>query len=85
LLNIYLSAKFSKKMDLMLGGVKPEHQGKGLEVLMGLKLWESARNASYKSVEVHLVLETNAPMQAQMKRLGARPHKRFRIYQKSLN
>ncbi len=81
---IWLSSKSTKQLDLMLGGVKPDHQGRGLEVLMGLKLFDSAKQAQYTSVEVHLVLETNAPMLAQMSKLGALPHKRFRVFQKNL-
>lgn len=84
LFQIWLSARNTKKLDLMLGGVKPGFQGKGLEVLMGLRLIDSARASGFETFEVHLVLETNKPMIAQMKKAGALPHKRFRVFQKNL-
>jgi hypothetical protein len=85
LFQIWLSARNTKKLDLMLGGVKPGFQGKGLEVLMGLRLFQSAREAGFTTFEVHLVLEQNKPMIAQMKKVGAIPHKRFRVFQKKLD
>lgn len=84
LFQIWWAARVTKKLDLMLGGVRPDYQGKGLEVLMGFKLIQSAKDADYQMFEIHLVLETNAPMIAQMKKAGAEPHKRFRVFQKSL-
>lgn len=84
LLQIWLSARNTKKLDLMLGGVKPGFQGKGLEVLMGLRLIDSARASGMETFEVHLVLETNKPMIAQMKKAGAMAHKRFRVFRKEL-
>ncbi len=82
--HIMQSMKRTKQLDLMLGGVKPVNQGLGLEVLMGFKMKESAQNAGFEKIEVHLILETNYKMLAEIHKLNAQPHKRFRVYQKAL-
>ena len=68
----------------MLGAVKNKYRGMGFEVPMTLKLLKSAKEAGYTQIEVHLILETNRLNLAEMKRAGALPHKRFRVFQKVL-
>lgn len=75
----------SKQLDLMLGAVKPGHQGLGLEVTMGLALLETARQSGIETIETHLILETNHKMRSVMERVGATMTKRFRVYQKNLS
>ena len=82
--NIMSSAKHTDQLDLMLGAVKKEYRGRGFEVAMGIRIIESARQAGFKHMEVHVVLETNTRMIAEMERLNIAVHKRFRVYQKSL-
>lgn len=84
ILHILWAARKSKQLDLMLGAVAPAYRGRGLDVLMGWPLILSARKAGIQTFETHLVLESNERMLAEYARLGARLHKRFRIYQKSL-
>jgi GNAT superfamily N-acetyltransferase len=84
IIHILRSMKKTKKIDLMLGGVKPEYQGLGLDLLMGFKLLDSAKAAGFEQIEVHLILETNYKMLAEVLRLNAEPHKRFRVFQKNL-
>ncbi len=84
ILHILWAALKSKQLDLMLGAVAPEYRGRGLDVLMGWPLIQSARKAGIRTFETHLVLESNERMLAEYARLGARLHKRFRIYQKVL-
>jgi hypothetical protein len=82
--HILRAAKKTKSLDLMLGAVKNRYHGMGFEVPMSLKLLKSAREAGYKQIEAHLILETNRLSLAEMKRAGAMPHKRFRVYKKDL-
>ncbi|MHC1776321.1 MAG: hypothetical protein AB9834_13020 [Lentimicrobium sp.] len=83
--HILRSMKTATQLDLMLGAVKPELQGHGLEVWMGLKLLESAKKAGYKSIATHLILETNTRMRSVVERLNAGLVKRFRVYSIELN
>lgn len=83
-IHILRSIKRSRQLDLMLGAVLPEHRGKGLEISMAMKLIESCKMANMNTIEVHLVLETNTRMLAELERAGAEFHKRFRVFQKML-
>jgi len=47
-------------------------------------LIQSARKAGIERFETHLVLESNRPMLAEYEKMGAKPHKRFRIFSKKL-
>ena len=81
---ILRSAKRSNQLDLMLGAVKKEYRGLGFEVAMGLKIIESAQKAGFEYIEVHVILETNRSMIAEMERLNIPVHKYFRVYRKAL-
>jgi hypothetical protein len=74
----------TKQLDLMLGAIRRDFQGTGLEVVMGISLIESAKSAGYKDVETHLILETNLKMRAEMERLKIPVLKRFRVFRKDL-
>jgi len=76
--------KKSKKMMLMLGGVKKDYRCQGIDVLMAVKLWQSARNNNMNLIDSHLILENNSRMRAEVERLDGKVIKKFRIYQKSL-
>lgn len=82
--HILRAMKRTKQLDLMLGGVKPSCQGLGLDLLMGFKLLDSAKATGFEQIEVHLILETNYKMLAEVQKLNAVPHKRFRVFQKAL-
>lgn len=84
LFKILADSKKSRKLLMMLGGVKKEYRGKGIEVLMGVKILQSAINHKMDTLDSHLVLETNTKMRAEYERVGCQVVKRFRIYQKEL-
>jgi hypothetical protein len=76
-----------KKTDflvLMLGGIKPSHQGIGLDVLMGIKMLESASRRGIKRINSHLELETNVKVRAEMEKMGGKVCKTYRVYKKTL-
>lgn len=81
---ILKESKRTKKLMMMLGGVKKEYRGKGLDVLMGVKILESAIKHKMELIDSHLVLENNSKMRAEYERVGGRLIKKFRIYQKAL-
>jgi len=81
---ILADSKKSKKLLMMLGGVKKEYRGKGIEVLMGVKILQSAIMHKMDTLDSHLVLETNTKMRAEYERVGCQVVKKFRIYQKEL-
>jgi ribosomal protein S18 acetylase RimI-like enzyme len=81
---ILAESKRSKKLLMMLGGVKKEYRGKGLEVLMGVKILQSGIKHKMDSLDSHLVLEDNTKMRGEYERVGCKVVKKFRIYQKEL-
>jgi hypothetical protein len=82
---ILIDSKRSKKLLMMLGGVKKEYRGKGLEVLMGVKILQSGIKHKMNMIDSHLVLEDNTKMRAEYERIGCKVVKKFRIYQKELH
>lgn len=83
-LHILKDLKHSKKLDLLLGAIHPNHQGKGLSAMMAIELTRSAEQKGMRTLDSHLILEENKLMCAEMKRLGAQAVKRYRIYSKPI-
>jgi hypothetical protein len=76
--------KRSKKLLMLLGGVRKSHRGKGLDVLMAVKMLQSSMENKMEWIDLHLVLENNIRMRAECERIGGKVIKRFRIYHKDL-
>jgi hypothetical protein len=81
---ILRESKRSKKLLMLLGGVKKEYRGKGLDVLMAIKMLQSCAEYKMEWIDLHLVLEDNLKMRAECERIGGKVIKKFRIYQKDL-
>jgi hypothetical protein len=81
---IMLAAKRSKQLDLLLGAIKQEYRGRGLDVLMGAAMMRSAMDAGFQCIDSHHEMETNTSIRAEMERVGGQVYKRFRIFQKDL-
>ena len=81
---ILTAGRKSKQLNLLLGGIDPEYQGRGLDVMMGIKLIESAKRAGKVVMDSHLELEDNHKVRSEMEKMGGQVYKRYRIYQKTL-
>ncbi len=84
LLFILRAAKKTKQLDLMLGAVKDKYRGMGLDVMMGVKMIESALKAGFEYMDTHHEMETNVKVRGEMERMGGKIYKRYRVFQKSL-
>lgn len=84
LYHILRAMKRTKQLDLMLGAVHRRFQGRGLELYMGMALFDSAVAHGFTDIEAHLILETNTRMRSEMERLGIPVDKRFRVFHKML-
>jgi predicted GNAT family acetyltransferase len=71
-------------LNLLLGGIKKEYRGKGLDVIMGVKMLETARKHGLEYIDSHLELETNTMVRKEMERMNGKVYKRFRVYRKEL-
>ncbi len=78
------AARKTKQLDLLLGGIKREYRGKGVDVLLGTAMMRSARNAGFTHMDSHHEMETNAMVRAEMERLGGEIYKRYRVFRKKL-
>jgi hypothetical protein len=81
---ILLESKKSKKLLMLLGGVKEDYRGKGIDVLMAIKLLQACIEHKIEVIDLHLVLEDNYKMRAECERIGGKVIKKFRIFQKDL-
>lgn len=84
ILRIIRESKRSKKLLMLLGGVRKDYRGKGIDVLMAVKILQSSIENKMELIDLHLILETNTKMRSECERIGGRIIKRFRIYQKDL-
>ncbi len=83
-IHILSSAKKTQQLDLLLGAVKEEYQGRGLTSILGIKLMDTARKYGLTYMDSHLILETNIKMRAEVERLGGSIYKRYRVFMKAL-
>ncbi|MCF8358747.1 MAG: hypothetical protein K9H26_08325 [Prolixibacteraceae bacterium] len=81
---ILMAGKKSPQLNLLLGAVDPRYQGRGVTVLMGIKLIESAKKAGKKVADSHLELEYNIRARAEMERVGGVVYKKFRVFHKAI-
>ena len=61
-------------------GVVPEYHGKAIDSLIYRALYESIFSPDLR-IEINYVLENNAPMNNAITKLGAKPLRRYRIYE----
>jgi hypothetical protein len=83
-LKIMRAAKTTQQLDLLLGAIKPQYRGRGLDVLMGVKVLQSAHEAGYKIIDTHHEMESNVRVRGEMERMGGEVYKKYRVYQKDL-
>jgi hypothetical protein len=83
-LKILRAAKKTKQLDLLLGAVKECHRGRGLDVLMGVGMIMSAKEAGFKVMDTHHELESNVKVRGEMEKMGGKLYKKYRVYQKTL-
>ena len=83
-IKVLRASKKTKQLDLLLGAVKERYRGLGLDVLMGVKMLQSASEAGFKTLDTHHEMESNVKVRAEMERMGGVLYKKFRVYQKNL-
>ena len=71
-------------LDLMLVGLLPEYQGKGINAVLFYDLLPLFISEGYKYVETNPELEVNSKVQSQWIYFERRQHKRRRCYKKTI-
>jgi len=83
-LKVLRAAKKTRQLDLLLGAVKPDHRGVGLDAVMGYTMFRSAMAAGMEFMDTHHELESNEKIRAEMIRQGGVLYKKFRVWTKPL-
>jgi GNAT superfamily N-acetyltransferase len=83
-IKVLRAAKTTKQLDLLLGAVKDKYRGMGLDVMMGVKVLQSALEAGYEVIDTHHEMEANVKVRAEMERMGGQIYKKYRVYQKAI-
>lgn len=81
---ILTAGKKTEQLNLLLGAVDPRYQGRGMDVLMGIKMIESAKALGKKVIDSHLELEYNTKVRAEMERMGGVVYKTYRLFEKTI-
>jgi hypothetical protein len=76
--------KKAKRLDLLLGGIREDYRGKGLDTLLGIAMVRSARSLHMEHGDSHNIAETNKKMCAEMEKIGSTLYKRHRVYRKNV-
>ncbi len=84
LLHVLAAMRRARQLDLMLGAVRPDCRGAGVNALLAMMMLRSAQAAGFETIDTHSELESNLLVRAEMERLGGQVRKRFRVYQKQL-
>jgi len=72
-----------KQYRMFALGVVPAFHGKGVDSLLYRALYESIYSEDMK-MEINYVLEDNDPMNNAIIKLGAKPYRRYRVYEKEI-
>jgi ribosomal protein S18 acetylase RimI-like enzyme len=72
------------RLDLMLTGILPEYQSKGVNALYMVQLTNAAIKHGIKYAESNSELEENLKVQSFWRHFESRQHRRSRIYSKSI-
>jgi hypothetical protein len=81
---ILRAGKKTGQLDLLLGAVKEQHRGLGLDVLMALRMRTAAHDAGLSIIDTHHEMESNIKVRSVMEKWGGTIYKRFRVYQKDI-
>ena len=76
--------KKSKRLDLLLGAIREDYRGRGLDTVLAVSMMRSANALGMEIVDTHHELESNRLVRAEMEKLGGVLYKRHRIYRKEL-
>ena len=83
-LHMLRALRHPRTLDLYLGAVRPDLQGKGADALLITELNKSCIKNGIVSAESNLELEDNVLVQAHWKHFERRQHKRRRCYVKQI-
>jgi len=83
-IQMFYYQKKSKQLNLLLGAIANDHRNRGLDTLLGVSLFDSAKKLGMEVVDTHLILEENLRMRKEVERLEGEIYKKYRLYSTKL-
>lgn len=84
ILRIMAALRYNDTVDMLLIGVRPDYQGKGVHVLLFEKIFKTFKDRGIKHVETTRELEDNQKVQQLWAGYETRLHKKARCYIKAV-
>jgi GNAT superfamily N-acetyltransferase len=84
ILRVLWASRRITRIRVLLLGVLPEWQGRGVDALLYRQVWENGRKRGYDWAEGGWILEDNHAMVNALTRMGFAPYKTYRVYEKAL-
>ena len=84
IIQILLSGRRTRQLNLLLGAVHPDYQNRGLDTIMGSAMLNSARKQKLEYIDSHLEMESNTKVRAEMEYMGGEVYKTYRVFGKSI-
>jgi len=82
--HLLYALKKPERMDVYLGAVRPEYQGRGINAIMMERLFQVYQRHGIKYIHVNPMLESNFQVLGQWQYFKTRQHKRRRVFIKHL-
>jgi hypothetical protein len=82
--HILRAFKKASQLNLLLGCVKDTIRNSGIDALMAVALFESAKKGNLLNMDSHVIMEENTKMRALIERQDHKIYKKYRIYEKTL-
>lgn len=76
--------KKSRRLSLLLAGIKQDYRSRGLDAIMGYFMFQSAMKRNFEYIDSHLELELNTKVRKEMEMMNGEVYKRYRVYKKDL-
>jgi len=83
-IHILRSFKKTNQLNLLLGSVKNTMRNSGIDALLTVGLFESAKQGNLSILDSHLIMEENIKMRALIERQDHTIYKKYRIFEKNL-
>lgn len=83
-IHILQSFKKATQLNLLLGCVKDNFRNSGIDALLAVSIFNSAKKNNLTILDSHLIMEDNIKMRALMERQEYTIYKKYRIFEKEL-
>jgi GNAT superfamily N-acetyltransferase len=84
ILNVLWASRGITRLRVLLLGLVPEWQGRGVDALLYRHIWENGRARGYDWAEAGWILEDNHAMVNGLTRMGFEVYKTYRVYERPI-